>query len=221
MPYTDPYQKYLNDIKYQIEHRDEIKKQKKEHYMQTRDQQLIIMKKYRLTHSEELKQKCRIYHASHREQLNRDAKEYYASHREEQTENNKKYYQSHQKEVLMYRLRTREQRYKKRKEKQLKLKLEAYEILGNKCSNPECAVPGGMTDIRALQIDHINGGGTKEIRKIQQIGIYKKIIAREKGYQILCASCNWIKRHTNNECPIIYKFPLGAERKKIKWQGHL
>ncbi len=86
-----------------------------------------------------------------------------------------------------------------------KLKLKALEKLGNKCCNPKCAVPGGMTDWRSLQIDHINGGGTKESREIGNKAIYRKIVNGAQGYQLLCANCNWIKRFENNENPNLKK----------------
>lgn len=69
------------------------------------------------------------------------------------------------------------------------------EALGNKCSN--C----GFSDHRALQIDHKNGGGTAERKKLGQSGVYLRIVNGDtEGYQILCANCNWIKRYENNEC---------------------
>lgn len=65
----------------------------------------------------------------------------------------------------------------------------------------EC-VRCGFTDIRALQIDHVNGGGSKE-RKQAKKGIYKHILDKikngSKEYQVLCANCNWIKRCENRE----------------------
>jgi len=66
--------------------------------------------------------------------------------------------------------------------------------LGNKCC--KC----GFDDVRALQIDHIHGGGTKETSSMSTVAFYKKVI-KEKGvnYQLLCANCNWIKRCENNE----------------------
>jgi len=77
-----------------------------------------------------------------------------------------------------------------------KLKTAVYELLGNKC------VHCGFSDIRALQIDHINGGGNKEVRKVS--GNYYKFLLTDipnnpEKYQTLCANCNWIKRSINNE----------------------
>jgi hypothetical protein len=65
-----------------------------------------------------------------------------------------------------------------------------FDILGRQCSI--C----GFNDIRALQIDHINGGGVKQGRSY-----YKHINDPDikLKLQVLCANCNWIKRAENNE----------------------
>jgi len=59
----------------------------------------------------------------------------------------------------------------------------------------------GFSDIRALQIDHINGGGhKKKIEKDHQISLYHEVLKDDGStYQLLCANCNWIKRAENNE----------------------
>ncbi len=69
------------------------------------------------------------------------------------------------------------------------------EYLGGKC------VQCGFDDPRALCIDHINAGGHKD-RKIYSTGttFYAHIRAvKKKGYQLLCANCNAIKRIVNEE----------------------
>jgi len=77
-----------------------------------------------------------------------------------------------------------------------RMRLAALEILGGEC------VRCGFDDYRALQIDHINGNGTKE-RKSMTKNYHKAVIAsvlnNENKYQLLCANCNWIKRVENNE----------------------
>lgn len=55
-------------------------------------------------------------------------------------------------------------------------------------------------DIRALQIDHINGGGNREFREIGTEGIIKNILTLplvmvKKKYQILCVNCNFLKSY--------------------------
>lgn len=74
---------------------------------------------------------------------------------------------------------------------------EIIHRLGNKCVN--C----GFNDIRALQIDHKNGGGKKHIASFSgnSRNYYKSVRSSDLSeYQILCANCNWIKRYTHNEC---------------------
>lgn len=80
------------------------------------------------------------------------------------------------------------------------LRKKVFRKLGNKCSNSDCSVLGGCTDLRCLQIDHVSGGGSEELRRMSRITFLKKVLADTKGeYQLLCANCNWIKRHENVE----------------------
>lgn len=84
-----------------------------------------------------------------------------------------------------------------------KLKVKIFDILGKKCK--EC----GFKDIRALQIDHIDGGGSKERAvlngRTRNRMILLNLLNGSKNYQILCANCNWIKRYKNKE----YKHTIG------------
>lgn len=61
----------------------------------------------------------------------------------------------------------------------------------------------GFSDIRALCIDHVNGGGTAERKSFGgHTQRYYKMIADnvDSGeYQILCANCNSIKRIEDGE----------------------
>lgn len=69
-----------------------------------------------------------------------------------------------------------------------------FSILGDKC------VRCGYCDKRALQVDHINGGGNKESRSMSQSAMYRKVIEVGKAeYQILCANCNVLKNVENKE----------------------
>jgi len=75
-----------------------------------------------------------------------------------------------------------------------KLRQDILAVLGDRC------VICGFSDIRALQVDHIRGGGTAELREIGAKAIYRKIRnGNTEGYQLLCANCNWIKRHEMGE----------------------
>lgn len=74
-----------------------------------------------------------------------------------------------------------------------------YDILGHCCN--QC----GFSDERALQIDHIDGGGREHRLRVGRgnRSYYKSILDDPKiksKFQILCANCNWIKRAENKEC---------------------
>lgn len=91
-----------------------------------------------------------------------------------------------------------------------KLRAEAVALLGGKCSDPLCQwvnVDGtqGCTDERCLQIDHVNSGGRREFFLLGSgDAVYRKVIrTKGVGYQLLCANCNWIKRHNNQEWPAL------------------
>lgn len=54
----------------------------------------------------------------------------------------------------------------------------------------------GFSDIRALQVDHIDNGGTTEQREIGNKRIFYKILRMEHPegeYQVKCVNCNFIK----------------------------
>ena len=88
-------------------------------------------------------------------------------------------------------LRSAKRRQKERKE-------EIYKYLGDKCA--KC----GFSDKRALQFDHVNGGGTQDVLKFKSKWAYLRHILEEAinntgKFQVLCANCNAIKRIENNE----------------------
>lgn len=99
--------------------------------------------------------------------------------------------------------------------RQRHLRLEILEKLGGRCKNPYCHWhnddgTNGCTDARALQNDHVSGGGSTELRAGHGVGLahlYRvlkdlKLSARAgiaSQYQLLCANCNWIKRNTDGE----------------------
>jgi hypothetical protein len=81
-----------------------------------------------------------------------------------------------------------------------KLRIRREDIvkkLGGKCI--DC---GYDKDIRALQIDHVHGNGNKERKEHGSSYKNLKHIAENISsgdYQVLCANCNCIKKHTHNE----------------------
>jgi hypothetical protein len=77
-----------------------------------------------------------------------------------------------------------------------KVRLEIINLLGGKC------VKCGFEDVRALQVDHIKSVGQKN--RFRQQYLKQDIVKNPNLYQLLCANCNWIKRHENNETNIKY-----------------
>lgn len=59
----------------------------------------------------------------------------------------------------------------------------------------------GFDDVRALSIDHIEGGGKQHERDRKGTGLSQWLKARgfPKGYQTLCMNCQFIKKLENKE----------------------
>lgn len=89
--------------------------------------------------------------------------------------------------------------------RRLKTRQDAIARLGGRCVGETCRWINrdgtrGCTDERALQFDHVHGGGTRERKEMHYEKMLKKILTDENGeYQLLCANCNWIKLHVNKE----------------------
>lgn len=79
-----------------------------------------------------------------------------------------------------------------------KVKLEA--LVHYSRGSPKCA-RCEFSDVRALQIDHILGGGKKQQNIIGKNNFYQWLKRKHypPGYQVLCANCNWIKKEEKDE----------------------
>jgi hypothetical protein len=75
----------------------------------------------------------------------------------------------------------------------LRRRLEVLALFGSRCNR--C----GFDDYRALQVDHLNGGGAQERRGASPSVLIKMIKANPERYQVLCANCNAIKRIEQRE----------------------
>lgn len=91
----------------------------------------------------------------------------------------------------IYRKLKRQQRSAKTAE----LRKEAMDKLGGVC------LFCGFSDIRALQFDHVEGGGNQHLKGLPTYRYYQSIIdgSIDVKIQLLCSNCNWIKRVENNE----------------------
>jgi len=90
-------------------------------------------------------------------------------------------------------------RHAQYKEWRLKLKREVFAHYGKACY---CC---GETNINCLNIDHIQGGGSRQRREVVKGGhyLYKWLIDHNfpKGYQTACFSCNVGRSLNNGVCP--------------------
>ena len=84
------------------------------------------------------------------------------------------------------------------KRKWQNVKSVVFDLYGRKC------VRCGFSDMRALQLDHVKDDGNlnrirkrdgKRVTKTQPAWYDAMKSYRPEKYQILCANCNWIKRH--------------------------
>lgn len=86
------------------------------------------------------------------------------------------------------------------------LRSRAIDAIGG----PVC-VGCGFADVRALTIDHKDGGGAQHRREVvSSNGLYRAVILEPHKYQCLCHNCNWIKRHENDEVRLAITRKAGA-----------
>jgi len=116
-------------------------------------------------------------------------------------ENNKRYsqdfYLRHKDKKTEYRKSNKKRDQETRQKHQSKLKeivISHYSDKSMKCQ--KC----GFSDMRALSLDHIDGGGSKHLKEIKT-NLYSWVIKNNfpKMFQVLCMNCQWIKRCENNE----------------------
>lgn len=68
-----------------------------------------------------------------------------------------------------------------------KLRTKVLNAFGSQC------IICGVSDPSCLHLDHINGGGRKELKNIGAAAVYRRALKFPGLYQILCANCNYIK----------------------------
>ena len=65
-----------------------------------------------------------------------------------------------------------------------------------------CCARCGFSDARALQIDHVDGGGCQHFKRVPSTTAMQKEMIAAVGtgrFQCLCSTCNWRKRCERNE----------------------
>lgn len=160
---------------------------------------------YYENHKEEYKQRAKNWAKNNPEAFKAIQKRYRQNHKKERVDKNRDYRRKNPEKVKAFPSNSSERQRKYR----MKLKLMIYELLGGKCANPynidHTAFEKEPDYISCLQIDHINGGGKREIGTLRFYNSYlryvlEKIKKGSKDYQLLCANCNWIKRKRGLLC---------------------
>jgi len=149
----------------------------KESYQKHRIERLARMREYYQLNKERIKEYSRNYHAN-----NKNDPVFQGKYKDRTRQNY---------------IRNRERILSQSKNRWLKQRIALLEQVGG----GRCAMCG-FSDIRALQIDHIDGGGTSEVRNSKfrsPLRYAQHILLNPNKYQVLCANCNWIKRCENNE----------------------
>lgn len=100
-----------------------------------------------------------------------------------------------------YRRKDLEVTNRKSRDYRAKTRLMLLEFVGGD-GGLKCKVCN-FSDTRALQIDHVFGGGSKEIHNKSplkdNVRYLRHIKENPNNYQLLCANCNWIKKYEKKE----------------------
>ena len=132
----------------------------------------------------------RAYYLAHREKLIAQTRAHQLAHVEERKEYMRKYAEEHRDELATYKQVAGKVARDAEHEK-------VFDLLGSVC------VRCGFSDKRALNVDHINGGGHQHRLAVGSSSYWRVILTDPEAhtkYQILCSNCNQIKRIENHEC---------------------
>lgn len=146
------------------------------------------------------------------------AKKWNQNNPERHNEFNRKWRENHKEQIKQYLERNKEHIKKLHQEYQVKhrdkirvankdyqfhLKMDVLKHYSE--SNPPKCKRCGFTDIRTLQLDHIDGGGrqARQNNSTMRGGTAFYSYLRRNNYpdnlQVLCANCNFIKKFENKE----------------------
>ena len=177
--YANNHEKYLvQSRKYRQEHKLELSVKKHDYYLKTQESTKERMRRNYYKNPQKHNEQCQEYYDKNKDAILKQHNDYLETHRPEM-----------EKAWREYAMNT--------KDKRLQDKITVLTHYGNgKCACVKC----GYSDLRALSIDHINGGGRKHNEEIKE-RIYDWLIKNNfpDGYQTLCMNDQWIKRAENNE----------------------
>ncbi len=161
-------------------------RQRTSYYWMHRTEILERGKTRRLMHINEIKERNKLYRQKNKTKIREHDKIYRQEHREMILEHDKLYRTTHKVER---RAKVNTQRDKLR-----------LEILCHYSRGTMTCAWCGFSDVRALCLDHVNGGGG-EHRDAERGNFYLWAIKNgfPDGYQVLCANCNLIKAREQHE----------------------
>jgi len=147
------------------------------------------------------------YRKLHKDKVQEKQRRYYQNNKEKHQAYSRNYYAQNGDTIRANAVRTG---------KILRKKMRLAVLLYYSNDTMAC-VKCGFSDIRALCLDHINGGGSEHRRKFKNGGNVWCWLARHgfpPGYQILCANCNTIKAREEDEY-------ISNGKIKSDWRGQL
>jgi len=184
--------------------KDKIKTQSMEWGKNNKDKRKIYMAKYRKTHKESIQKYGVEYLKLHKTERQKYEAEYRKIHKDKMTKyqveyhkinkdkikiRDAKYRNIHKSESAEYYKSHKHEHNLKTSERRKSVRLEVLMHYSNKTMQcKKC----GERHIEFLEIDHINGGGSKH-RRNENIGsMYHYLWSNDfpEGYQILCSNCN-------------------------------
>lgn len=204
MPYKTPEQQRKRNQEYRAKHREEILAQQRKHWQDNKEYYKALNKKYRDANKEKLSLKAKLKRQEHPEIEREKHRKYYLANKEKISAKRKEYRKTHLPPIRIYNAEYYNNNKDKLKAKSIKyrtaLKIDVLTHYGNgKCACVRC----GYSDIRALTLDHINGGGHQQRRDTGKSGLTFYIWLKQKGYpsglQTYCCNCQFLKRSERSE----------------------
>jgi hypothetical protein len=160
----------------------------------------VYLKQYRKTHSSQLSKYFKEYRKTNRDKMRGIQKRYRNSHRESTNTYNRermrKWRGDHpivsRRRNLKWKSSHREQLKESARDYGRRLRISAIQKIAG-TDHPTCR-NCGCDDIRVLEINHINGGGTQETKHLGAgVNFYRLIVNGKRSVNdlnILCKICN-------------------------------
>lgn len=115
----------------------------------------------------------------------------------------KRFYEAHRPEILEREQRKRSTPEFKTAQTEYNVRLKIQTFLAYSENGQICCLACGFPDIRALSIDHIDGGGNLHRSEIGGGGLntYRWLKKNNfpPGFQVLCMNCQFIKKFENRD----------------------